>query len=32
MTFLPAIGWTLLLLWCLEVLFFLLSYRQSRSS
>lgn len=32
MTFLPTFGWFLLLLWCLELLFFLFSYRQSRSS
>ncbi len=32
MTLLPTVGWILLLLWFLEVLFFLLSYRQSRSS
>ena len=32
MTFLPAIGWTLLLLWFLEVLFFLLSYRPRRTT
>jgi hypothetical protein len=32
MTLLPTLGWILLGLWCLEVLVFLLSYRQSKSS
>jgi hypothetical protein len=32
MILLPTFGWILLGLWCLEVLLFLLSYRQSKSS
>jgi hypothetical protein len=32
MTLLTTFGWILLLLWSLEVLLFLVSYRQSKSS
>lgn len=32
MTFLSTIGWVLLGLWIVEVVLFLLTYRQSRSS
>lgn len=32
MTWLPTFGWILLGLWCVEVLLFLLSYRQSKTS
>ena len=32
MGWLPTFGWILLGLWCAEVILFLLSYRQSRSS
>ncbi len=32
MTLLTTVGWVLLGLWCVEVVLFLLSYRQSRSS
>lgn len=32
MSMLSTVGWVLLGLWCLEVLLFLLSYRQSKSS